>query len=355
MAKWIYILIAAILVIGIVFIFNGQIFKEEEIKENRTINFYQWKDYMPEEILSGFEEETGIHVNLITFNDEFESKVEVLNNPGKYDLYVTGDPIVKEFISKDLLEKINKRKIKNFKNLDATFLYKKYDSENAYSIPYAYGTTGVIYNKKYVNKTPEVEDFWDVKYKGKIGMILDADIEVSFITKYVGSKIIPEQTKDYISLERFFDLQKENVFFGNYEIISQKLLDEELWISTIYGGLHLVLMENNEDLDYALPKGSLLWITNFVIPKGAENKEEAELFIDYILRPDNSKKIIEDGYAVPAVNNIERLTSDSRLVDYIRFVKGSDLEMISEYDENNLYDRIKETINEYFLEVENGS
>lgn len=347
------IIIGIIIVAGIwsgYFAMTGQVLLGEDAEFLPELNFYNWEDYIPKEVLLSFEEEYGIHVNLILFDDELISKEEILNNPGKYDLYITGDVVVKELISKDYLEKIRKRKISNIDNINPRFLGRIYDHENEYSIPYTYGTTGIVYNTKYLDEEPNIDFFWEPKYVDKMGLLLDSDMVLYTLFTYVGVGYNSATILDYFNLNDFFNVQKDLVIFGDSVSNMEKVDSGEMWFSIVYDADYLKFSEENENLEYVLPKGSLFWIDNMVIPKGAKNKVGAEMFINYLLRPEISVQILEYSYTLTPILDVIDLTEVEALKEYLEIVNNADLFLFSDILGNGRFKEFKEEIEIFLLE-----
>lgn len=331
------------------------IYQEEEEVLLDTINFYQWEGYIPEEVLLDFEEEYGIHVNLIEFHDEATSRSEFLNNPEKYDLFVAGDKLVDELISLNKIAKIDKEDISNFDNINSKFIGLNYDKDNVYSIPYAYGSTGIIYNSKLMNNVPEIKDFFNHKYYGENGMILDSDIYIYYLSTYIGLNGVPEFVGDYVRMNDFFEEQKKSTIFGNYEFIRDKLINEEFLFATNYESEYFIAIEDNPDLKYVIDEKSLFWIDSMVIPQNASNKEGAELLINYILRPDVSAKIVDYSYTLTPIDKAFNFVKNEVLISHRNNIENISFNLYSDYDENNLYLKFKEDLEKFFEGVENGN
>src|SRR3989339_852030 len=128
----------------------GQKIKTENTQGEKELNIYNWEDYLGETTIADFEKEFGVKVNLFTFEDEDFMLSDVQVNPDKYDLIIASDGLIYNMSELKLLSKINKNDIPNLKNIEDKFLNLWYDSENNYSVPYLWGTTGIIFNTKYI-------------------------------------------------------------------------------------------------------------------------------------------------------------------------------------------------------------
>lgn len=259
--------------------------KKEKPKPSE-LNIYNWEDYIGSNTISGFQEKYNIKVNLKTFEDEDVVSSELQSLPSIYDLVVVSDTLVRDLSAMRLLAEVNKDNIPNIKNLDNSFLDLPYDKGNHYSIPYLWGTTGIAINKKYIdNETNSWNVLWDKAYKGKIAMLNNADEVIGAAAKKLGYSLNISETDKLDNVGK--ELIKQNpLILGYMDVldIQQKLLKEELWAAQIYSGEGVAAMDENQDLEYFIPKeGAARWIDSFVIPREAKNKYAAELFINHVL------------------------------------------------------------------------
>ena len=159
---------------------------------NETLNLYNWSEYMPQEILDGFEEETGISVNYTTFdsNEAMYAKLKLLDDSSQYDLAIPSTYYVEKMAKEGLLQELDKSKLSNFKNLDTSFTNTKVDPDNKYSIPYMWGSTGLAINGDSVDpKTVNSwNDLWDPKYKGQV--MLTNDVREVFGMALLATQVI---------------------------------------------------------------------------------------------------------------------------------------------------------------------
>ncbi|MFH0790768.1 MAG: spermidine/putrescine ABC transporter substrate-binding protein [Candidatus Omnitrophota bacterium] len=259
-----------------------------------VLNIYNWEDYIAPTAIEGFEKKFGVKVNLETFKDEEEMISSIQSNPGKYDVVITANNVVRTMIESRLLEPIDLGNISNFKNIDSRFVNLDYDPGNKYSVPYIWGTTGIAYNTKYVKEDVDSWGiFWDSKYKGKMSLLVNPYDVFSLGLKYMGYSL---NSTDLSQLEAVGKkLMEEKPFLCGYEdavTIRDKLISGELWIGHIYSGDAISACDKNSDIKYVIPKeGVLLWVDNLCVPHNARHKRTAEVFINYILEPKVSADI----------------------------------------------------------------
>ena len=278
-----------------------------------VVNVYNWYDYMDEDVFELFEEETGIHVNSIYFTTNEEMMVSVRVSPGAYDLVFPSDYCVERMISEDLLAEINFDNVPNFANIEPWMVNPDYDPENKYSVPFMWGTVGILYD---ITKVTEPVDswsiLWDEKYADDIIMLDSIRDSIGITLKYLGYSM---NTRDVPELKAATDKlieQKPLVKAYYVDETKDKMVAGEAALALMWSGDVLYAMDKNENLDYAVPQeGSNVWIDPMVIPASAKNKENAEKLIDFLCRPDIAQRNCEYiWYSSPNTAAIELMGED---------------------------------------------
>lgn len=257
---------------------------------------YNYGEYFDPEALAQFEEETGIKVTY----DEYETN-EVMypiiaNGAAQYDLVCPSDYMVQRMISEGMLEKINFDNVPNIKYVDQVYrdAAKGFDSSNEYSVPYLWGTVGILYNKTMVKEPVDSWGIlWDTKYKDNILMQKSVRDAFGITLKYLGHSLNSTDEQEIEEAKQKLIQQKQSGVVQAYVVdeVRDKMIGNEAAIGVIYSGEALTCQSENPDLEYVIPKeGSNLWIDAWVIPKGAKNKENAEKFLDFLCRPEIAKK-----------------------------------------------------------------
>lgn len=263
--------------------------------ENGEIYVYNWGEYIDPEVLEMFEDETGIAV--VANYEEFETNEEmypkIQTGAVQYDVVCPSDYMIQRMIEEDLLAEINFDNIPNIKNIDQTYLdsSKEFDPENKYSVPYCWGTVGILYNKTMVD---EPIDSWgvlfDEKYKDNILMINSVRDAFGIALKYLGYSLNSTNEAELEEAKELLIKQSPLVQAYVVDQVRDKMIGGEAAIGVIYSGEAIFTQRENEDLEYVVPKeGSNVWIDSWVIPKNAKNKEGAEAFINFLCRPDIAK------------------------------------------------------------------
>lgn len=287
----------------------------------KVLYVYNWSEYMPNSVLENFTKETGIEVKYSTYdsNEAMYAKIKTAGNSG-YDVIVPSTYFVNKMSKEGLLEKLDKSKLPNYKNLDTKLLSKPFDPKNDYSIPYLWGSTGISYNASLVKEPIDSwANLWNVSYKNSV--LLNDDMREVFgmalkILGYSGNSTNPKE------IEQAYNKLKEllpNVKMFYSESQKQVYLNEEVKLGMNFNGEGFMANSENPDIKYIYPKeGALVWVDSLVIPKGAKNIENAHIFINYLLKPEVSKVISEEiGYASPnakAVELLDEKTKNNRMV-----------------------------------------
>ena len=263
-----------------------------------------WAEYIDPEVLTLFEEETGIKVSY----DEFETN-EIMYpvieaGAISYDLACPSDYMIQKMIENDLLDEIDFSHIPNYANIDEAQLTaaKEFDPENKYSVPYCWGTVGILYNTTMVEEIPDSWSIlWDERYKGNILMQDSVRDTFGVTLKYLGYSLNSTDEAELNQAKELLINQRPLVQAYVVDQVRDKMIGGEAAMGVIYSGEVLFCQESNEDLAYVIPKeGSNVWLDCWVIPKNAQNKENAEAFINFLCRPDIAVKNFEYiTYATP--------------------------------------------------------
>lgn len=255
-----------------------------------SLYIYNWAEYIDPEVLAMFEEETGIQVSY----DEFETN-EIMYpvieaGAISYDLVCPSDYMIQKMIENGLLSEINYDNIPNYANMDEAQLasVREFDPENKYSVPYCWGTVGILYNTTMVEEAPDSWSIlWDERYKDSILMQDSVRDAFGVTLKYLGYSLNSTDEAELEEAKQLLIDQRPLVQAYVIDQVRDKMIGGEAALGVIYSGEVLYCQESNEDLAYVVPKeGSNVWLDCWVIPKNAQNKENAEKFIDFLCRPE---------------------------------------------------------------------
>lgn len=283
----------------------------------RVLNVFNYGDYINEDLISKFEEETGIDVIYNTYESNEIMYQKVKNSPGTYDLIFPSDYMVEKMIKEDMLEKIDFNNIPNFKYIGDDFKNLSYDPSNEYSIPYMWGTIGIIYDADRVDEEIDSWDaLWDPKYKGEIFMFDSIRDTLAISLTKLGYSL--NSTNQEELDEAVNELIKQKPLVQSYVMdeVKDKMINGEAIFATVYSGDAIYIQEEAPDLNlqYVVPKeGSNKWFDVMVIPKGAKHKTEAEQFINFLSEPENAAENVEYiGYATPNIGAYELLDEETQ-------------------------------------------
>lgn len=307
----IFVLVIVLALFGV----NQYIAYQERVQfSGNALNLYNWGDYIDPELIQQFQDETGIQVVYNTFDSNEAAYNKVKQGGSAIDVMIPSDYTISKMTKEDMLLPLNKALIPHFSFLDETFLKKSFDPENTYSAPYFWGTVGILYNKSMVETAPtSFKDLWDTRYKNNV-LLVDGAREI--IGMALNSEGYSLNSRDLNELNQASDklrLLAPNIKAVVGDEIKTLMANNEAAMAVIWSGEAAEAMSNNEDLDYVIPsEGTNLWFDNMVIPKGAKHIEEANQFINFMLKPENAAKNANYvGYATPVKAAMEMIQSES--------------------------------------------
>ena len=290
---------------AVLIIIGGFIYgKNDVISSQGQVIVYNWGDYIDPDVIDMFEEETGIDVVYEEFETNEIMYPKIQSGAIAYDVVCPSDYMIQRMIENNLLEEINYNNIPNLKYIDQKYmdLAKGFDPENKYSVPYLWGTVGILYNKKMVDEPIDSWSvLWDEKYKDSILMQDSVRDAFGVALKYLGYSLNSTDLDELQAAKNLLIKQKPLVQAYVIDQVRDKMIGNEAALGVIYSGEALYCQQENPDLDYVIPKeGSNLWMDSWVIPKNAEHKKNAETFINFLCRPDIAKMNFEYiTYSIP--------------------------------------------------------
>ena len=287
------ILIQRVVPVAICIVFIGGGFyyaKENDVMNGEKLVVYNWGEYIDPEVLTMFEEETGIDIVYEEFETNEILYPKISSGAIAYDVICPSDYMIQRMIGNDLLSEINFDNIPNLKNIGKQYLEqsRQFDPENKYSVPYCWGTVGILYNKMMVDEPVDSWSIlWDPKYKDNI-LLQDSVRDAFGVTlKYLGYSLNSIDLDELTEAKNLLIEQKPLVQAYVIDQVRDKMIGNEAALGVIYSGEAIYTQKENPNLEYVIPKeGSNIWIDSWVIPKNAEHKENAEKFINFLCRPD---------------------------------------------------------------------
>ncbi|WP_051624151.1 polyamine ABC transporter substrate-binding protein [Clostridium akagii] len=259
-----------------------------------TLNLFNWTEYLPKTVISEFEKKYDIKVNYTTYSSNEEMLAKIQAGGGQYDIAVASDYMVDIMKKQNLLETLDMSSIPNIKNIGSQFKNLSFDPGNKYTVPYLWGDAVIVVNTK---KFPDANitsynDIWDSKYKNSIVALNDERALIGIALKKLGYSM---NEKDPAKLNKAQDeltKLRPNIKIFDSDSPKTSLINGEASIGYVWGAEAYLAEQQNKDLKTFFPKeGMYLWQDNFVIPKDAKDKKNAQLFINFILDPKVSAEI----------------------------------------------------------------
>ena len=279
--------------------------------ETVTINVYNWGQYIADgtddslDVIAAFEEAyPNIKVNYMTFDSNESMYTKLKTGGSSFDIIIPSDYMVDKLIQEDMLEELDFSNIPNYSMIDEGFKNLAYDPENRYSVPYTWGTVGIIYNTKYVDPADVNgwDVFWNEKYAGKMLMFDNPRDAFAIAQLELGFDLNSEDSVALGLAAQLLRDQKPLVQAYVMDQIFDKMERAEAWIAPYYAGDYLTMVEENPDLAFCFPEeGYNLFVDAICIPKGCEHKKEAETFINFLISPEICAQNLEYlGYSAPS-------------------------------------------------------
>ncbi len=255
-------------------------------RSQRVVNVCSWGEYIDTELITQFEEQTGIRVNYQTAESNEALYSLLKSGGGDYDIIVPSDYMIAQLIEEGMLEELDYDSIPNFSLIDDRFKNLSYDPENKYTVPYAWGTVGIIYNSSMVDEPiSSWSALYDEKYAGDVLLINNSRDAFGMALKYLGYSL---NTTDENEIAQAYQLLVEATDKGVYQgkvmdAVFQKMEGGNAAIATYYAGDYLSMLENNEDLAFVIPEeGSNWFVDAMCMLKDAPHQEEAHEWINFI-------------------------------------------------------------------------
>lgn len=325
--------------------------RSEGYSGGNTLTIYNWGDYIDPALIKKFEKESGIKVIYQTFDSNEAMMTKIEQGGTTFDIAVPSDYAINKMKDENLLIPLDHTKLPNEKYLDKRFMNLSFDENNKYSMPYFWGTLGIIYNKKmFPDKNFDHWDsLWDKDLENQI-LLIDGAREVMGLGLNSLGYSLNDTNEKHLE-EALLKLKKmtPNVKAIVGDEIKLLMADNEAGVAVTFSGEASEMLSENADLDYVIPKeGSNLWFDNMVIPKTAKNVDGAHQFINFMLKPENAAINAEYvGYATPNKAAIKLLPKEISQ-DKRFYPDMNELDNLEVYD--NLGKRMLSHYNELFLE-----
>jgi spermidine/putrescine transport system substrate-binding protein len=270
--------------------------------ERVVLNVYNWGDYIDESVIQEFEEKYNIRVNYDTFSTNEDMYVKIKAGGADYDVLFPSDYMIERMIKEDMLHKLDFDNIPNYKYIEGQFKNLEYDPQNEYSVPYMWGTVGILYNKTMVEEpVTSWQILWDQKYSKQILMLDSQRDSIGVALKMLGYDMNTRDLDELEAAKQALIEQKPLVLAYVGDDVKDKMIAGEAALAVVWSGDAVYMKWENPDLEYVIPQeGSNLWVDAMVIPKTSKNKAEAELFINFMCDPEIAYKNADYiGYSSP--------------------------------------------------------
>ena len=281
----------------------GSLFVGCNKKYSEEISFFNYGENIDEETIQEFEKKYGIKVNLETFDDMETMYQKVNNSDVSYDVILVSDALMPRMIKNNLIQELNKSNIPNISQMDEEYLNLEIDPGNKYSVPYMFGTVGLIYNKDVVKEEVDSWDIlWDEKYKNKVFMFDTYRDTIGVALKKLGYSLNSENPEELEQAKNLLLEQRKKVdpIYG-VDNGTTMIPSGESDINMIWSGEGLNLQDEYPNLEYVVPKeGANFWIDSLCIPHNAKNVSGAEKFINFVSDKESALRIADEiGYTTP--------------------------------------------------------
>ncbi|UOE53023.1 ABC transporter substrate-binding protein [Cytobacillus oceanisediminis] len=344
--------LAAVLIVSfaLLYIVSG-LNSSQGYTSGNTLTIFNWGDYIDADLVEKFEQETGIKVIYETFDSNEAMMTKIEQGGTAYDIAVPSEYAIEKMKEEDLLLPVDHSKIPNLKYIDQRFMDLPFDPGNEYSIPYFWGTVGILYNTDILGdkKITSWNDLWDPELKNQI-LLIDGAREVMGMGLNSLHYSLNDKNRDHlIEAKEKLDSLTPNIKAIVGDEIRMLMENDEAGIGVVWSGTAQELMWEKDNLEYVLPEeGSNLWFDNMVIPKTAKNPEAAHQFMNFILDPENAAQNTEYvGYSTPNKEALKYM--DEETISDERFYPDEEMTARLEVYEN-LGKRMLAYYNELFLE-----
>ena len=281
----------------------------------KALHIFCWSEYIPQQIVDAFSADTGIKVSMETYSSNEEMLAKLFAGGGNYDIIQPSEYVIEGLIKESLLTPIDHASIPNMKNLAPEFTNMSFDPGNKYSVPYMAGTVGIIVNTEVIqDDIKSYNDVFQEKFAKNIVVLDDAREIVSWGLESLGIPVNEVSDENLAKVKPLLEKWLPLVKVFDSDSPKTALLNGDVALGVVWAGEGAILLNEDEKFKWIVPaEGGHLFVDSLAIPKTAKHVKNAELFINYVLRPDVSAKISEAfPYLNPNVAARELLTPAQR-------------------------------------------
>ncbi len=280
-----------------------------------VVRVFNWGDYIDEELLAEFTRETGIRVKYDTFAQNEDMYIKLKMSGDSYDVVFPSDYMIKRLISEQLIQPFDTEALENYQHIGERFRNTPWDPDNAYSVPYMWGTVGIVYDTTRVSPAPDSWNvLWDEQYRGSIFMMESQRDTIGLALKKLGYSLNSRSTEELNAARDQLVLQKPLTLAYVGDEVKDKMIGGEAALAVVYSGDAVYIIDENPAMNYVVPiEGSNIWFDGMVIPAASKNVEAALTFINFLCRPDVAARNAEYiGYSTPNDTALELLDESVR-------------------------------------------
>ncbi|XEO93464.1 PotD/PotF family extracellular solute-binding protein [Latilactobacillus sakei] len=279
-----------------------QLQKSQGYTKNNTLTLYNWGDYIDPSLIKKFEKQTGYHVSVETFDSNEAMYTKIKQGGTAYDLAVPSEYMIEKMRKANLLKPIDHSRLTGYQNIGKPYLNQPFDPGNKYSLPYFWGTLGIIYNDQLTDRPlTHWSDLWQAKYRGKI-MVVDSARDMMAVGLIENGQSVNSTNPVALKAAKArLDQMAPNVKAIVADEIKMYMVQNEASVAVTWSGEAAEMLANNKHLHYVIPEeGSNVWFDNLVIPKTAKHTKAAYAFLNFMLAPKNAAQNAEYiGYSTP--------------------------------------------------------
>ncbi|PWG00091.1 ABC transporter substrate-binding protein [Levilactobacillus bambusae] len=315
----------------------------------KVLNLYNWGDYIDPTLITKFEKQTGYHVNVETFDSNEAMFTKIKQGGTNYDLTVPSEYMIEKMKASHLLVPLDQSRLHGMANFDPRFLNQSFDRHNTYSIPYFWGTLGIIYNDQKIKpgSVTHWNQLWQSKYRDDIMLIDSARDVMGFSLISQGQSVNTTNSAKLEAAKNKLDRLSPNVKAIVADEIKMYMVDDEAPLAVDWSGEASEMLAKNDHLHYVVPEeGSNLWFDNLVIPKTAKHYDAIYAFLNFMMEPKNAAQNAEYiGYATPnqkakallpkSIRDDRQFYPDQKTLSHLEVYQDLSPDKVGEY--NDLY------------------
>ena len=282
-----------------------------------TLVVYNWYDYIDESVIEDFEKETGIHVKYVCFTTNEEMYVKLTAGASAYDVLFPSDYIIERLLKEDMLAELDYNLLPNAANLLDWLKDTDYDPQNRHSIPYMWGTVGILYNPAYVDgEITSWESLFDPSYQDDVFMLDSIRDSLGITLRMLGYSLNTREADALEAAKQRLIQQKEDGIVQGYMVdeVKDKMIGGEAAMALMWSGDAMYAIAEDDSLVYVVPEeGSNKWVDAMCIPKNSQHIEAAHKFIDFLCRPDIAYRNFEYIYYCTPISQVYDMMTEEEL------------------------------------------